>query len=148
MVLLQLINHLINRYILSNWLSAKREFASTEKFFQVSLPLELEAQTGTKIFPKITSLAELFYVTGRTFLSEIFGNARFFLIFAHFSTSLDRMSGIFVFLNQFYVNFRKVTLATGSWSTPLMKTEPLKLAELYDQYVIKLLKVSTLNSCI
>ena len=47
------------------------------------------------------------------FLSEIFGNARFFLIFAHFLTSLDRMSGIFVFLSQFYVNFRKVTLATG-----------------------------------
>ena len=30
MVLLQLINHLINRYIPSNWLSAKREFASIE----------------------------------------------------------------------------------------------------------------------
>ena len=37
-----------------------------------------------KIFPKITSLVELFNFTGRTFLSEIFGNARFFLIFAHF----------------------------------------------------------------
>ena len=47
------------------------------------------------------------------FLSEIFGNAQFFLIFAHFKTSLDRMSGVFVFLSLFYVNFQKVTLATG-----------------------------------
>ena len=63
MVLLQLINHLIDRYIPSNWLSAKREFASTEKFFQlqVSSPLEREAQTGSKIFFED-------YVTGGTFL--------------------------------------------------------------------------------
>ena len=50
------------------------------------------------------------------FLSEIFGNARFFLIFAHFQTSLDRMSGIIVFLSQFYVNFQS---DFGHWSTPL-----------------------------
>ena len=51
-VLLQLINHLIYRYIPSNWLSAKREFASTEKFFRVSPPLEIEDQTGSKFFPE------------------------------------------------------------------------------------------------
>ena len=56
-----LISHLLNRYIPSNWLSAKREFASTEKFFQVSQPLELGAQTGSKIFSED-------YVTGETFL--------------------------------------------------------------------------------
>ena len=61
MVSLQLINHLINRYIPSNWLSAKREFTSTGKFFQVSPPLELEAQTGSKFFSED-------YVTGGTFL--------------------------------------------------------------------------------
>ena len=84
MVLLQLINHLINRYIPSNWLSAKCKFASTEKFFQVSPLLELEAQTGGKIFFRrlrhwwnfSTSLVELF-------LLEIFRNAWFLLIFAH-----------------------------------------------------------------
>ena len=61
MVLLQVIDHLINRYIPSNWVSAKREFASTEKFFQFSPPLELEAQTGSKTFSED-------YVTGGTFL--------------------------------------------------------------------------------
>ena len=61
MVLLQLINHLISRHILSNWLSAKHKFASTEKFFQVSPLLEPEAQTGSKIFSED-------YITGGTFL--------------------------------------------------------------------------------
>ena len=61
MVLLQLISHLINRYIPSNWLSVKRKFASTEKSFQVSSLLELEAQTWSKIFSGD-------YVTGGTFL--------------------------------------------------------------------------------
>ena len=63
MVLLQLINHLINRYISSKWLSAEREFASTENFFQVSPPLELEAQTGSKIFSED-------YFTGGTFVGH------------------------------------------------------------------------------
>ena len=106
MVLLQLINHLINRCIPLNWLSAKREFASTEKFFQVSQPLELEAQTGSKIFSED-------YVTGGTFLPEIFVNARFLFISHISKLFLDIMSGISVFLSQLYVNFRKVTLATG-----------------------------------
>ena len=110
-----------------------RKFTSTEKFFQVSLLLELEAQTGSKIFSED-------YVTGGTFLrqlvelflSEIFGNARFFLIFAHFKTSLDRMSGIFVFLNQFSVNFRKVTLASG--------VNPFKISE-WDPWGLVLLLI-------
>ena len=47
-----------------------------------SLPLE-KLKPEAKFFPKITSLVELFYATGRTFLSEIFGNTRFLLIFTH-----------------------------------------------------------------
>ena len=47
-----------------------------KKFFQVSPQLEQEAQTGSKIFSEDD-------VTGGTFLSEIFGNARFLLVFAH-----------------------------------------------------------------
>ena len=61
MVLLQLINHLIDRYIPSNWLSTKREFASIEKFFQVSPQLELELTPEAKFFFED-------YVTGGTFL--------------------------------------------------------------------------------
>ena len=51
-----------------------------------------------------TSLVEHFYRKS----SETLG----FCFFAHFLTSLDRMSGKFVFLSQFYVNFRKVSLTT------------------------------------
>ena len=54
-----------------------------KKFFQVSPQLELEAQTGSKIFSEDDVTGGTFYVTGRTFLSEIFVNARFLLVFAH-----------------------------------------------------------------
>ena len=113
MVLLQLINHLINRYITSSWLSTTREFASTEKFFQVSPPLELEAQTGSKIFPKITWLVELFYVTGRTFFV---GNSRNRSGFPYFRTLSKLFWTEWVAYLFFSANF---TLISEKWLWPL-----------------------------
>ena len=83
MVLLQFFNHLINRYIRSNWLSAKHEFASRKKFFQVSLPLKLEAQTGSKIFSDDCVTSGTFLPSLAERFCQIFGNARFLPIFAH-----------------------------------------------------------------
>ena len=119
MVLLQLINHSINRYIPANWLSAKREFASTEKFFQVSPPLarwpplELEAQTGSKIFSDdyvhwwnfSTSLVELFCRKS----SETLG----FYLFSYISKPLWTEWVAYLF---FAANF---TLISEEWLWPL-----------------------------
>ena len=88
MVLLQLINHLINRYIPSNWLSAKRGFASTEKFFQVLPPLTAaraeELKPKQSFFRRLRHWWNFFTSLVELFLSEIFGSARFLVIFAHF----------------------------------------------------------------
>ena len=83
MVLLQLINHLINRYIPSNCVSAKHQFASAEKFFQVSSPPAAQAwklKPEAKFFPKITSP-----VGGTLFV----GNLQKCSDFAYFRTFLN-----------------------------------------------------------
>ena len=66
-----------------------------------------------EFYPRTTSLVELFYVTGRMFLLEIFGNARFLQIFAHFLNIFGQNEWHIVFLSQFYISFRKVILTTG-----------------------------------
>ena len=57
-----------------------------KKFFQVSPPLQLEAQTGSKIFSEDDVTGGTFYVTGRTFLV---GNLRKRSVFTCFRTFVN-----------------------------------------------------------
>ena len=109
------VSHVINIYIPSNWLSAKREFASTEKsskFPRHSPPLEPDPQKlkpEAKFFPKIASLVELFYVTGRTFFV---GNLRKRSVFPNFRSFLS-----FFGQNEWHICFfsANFTLISEKW---------------------------------
>ena len=83
MALLQLINHLINRYIPSKLAIREAQKNSSKFHCRLSWNLKLEA----KFFPKITSLVELFNVTGRTFFVGNLRKKR--SVFPYFRTFLN-----------------------------------------------------------
>ena len=118
MVLLQLINHLINRYIPSNWLSVKREFASTVPINRKILPSFTAARAGSSnrkqnFFRRLrhwwnfsTWLVELFFCRKS---SKTLG----FSLFSHISKLLWTRWVAYWF---FSANF---TLISEKWLWPL-----------------------------
>ena len=78
-----------------------------------------------QIFPKTSSLVELFYVTGKTFFVE---NLQKYSIYTYFCIFLNilltKLGGKVVFLSRFYFNFR-------NWLWPLEYPLKLKLKTVF-----------------